>query len=243
MTLSRQKTPKQEPDANTAPISEGVRRRAQKPRKNNILRGVAKLFKFQNPFPWMSEVEAMVDLELLRRQIPFSWRYFDAPEDAPNLTLMMPDFAPEFTLKEYKYVILIVGAFFGTLPSVLDRNAFGQVLLEADGWTVAVLFEDEIRADVAKALDSQLPNLASAPIKGPERPNPFGTPDFMARRREQLQGQALARSKFKFDPKKQEERVDSGNSGRVRLRRHRAGVGAGFTGTQFGSDDRRRRNE
>src|SRR5688572_19288549 len=197
MALGRYNDPRTEPDGGEAPISEGARRRAQKKRKNNILRGVKKLFKFQNPYPWMSEVEAMVHLELEKRGVPFSWRYFDAIELAPNLALLMPDFAPEFTLKEYKYVILIIGEFFGTLPTVLDRNAFGQVLLEADGWTVAVLFEDEIRDDVGKALDSKLPLLAAAAIKGPVRPNPYGTPDFMAKRREQLRGQALQRAMFR----------------------------------------------
>lgn len=190
----------------------------------------------------MSEVEAMVHLELEKRGVPFSWRYFDAPEEAPSLTLMMPDFHPEFTLKEYKYAILIIGEFFGTLPTVLDRNAFGQVLLEADGWTVAILFEQEIRNDVAKALDEKLPNLVSAPIKGPQRPNPFGTPDFMTRRRQQLQGQALSKAQFKFEEEKQEKN-HYGDSGRTRLRRHRRGVGAGFTGYEFGSDNRRRRDE
>lgn len=244
MALGRFNDPRSEPDSGSAPISEGARRRAQKPRKNTILRGVKKLFDFVNPYPWMSEVEAMVHLELEKRGVPFSWRYFDAFELAPNLALLMPDFAPEFTLKEYKYAILIIGEFFGTLPTVLDRNAFAQVLLEEDGWTVAILFEAEIRNDVAKALDEKLPNLVGAVIKGPQRPNPYGTPDFMAKRRIQLAGQALAKALFKLDPDKQPERSNHfGDSGRARLRRHRRGSSAGFTGFEFGGDNRRRRDD
>lgn len=244
MPLGRFNDPRSEPDGGVAPISEGIRKRAQRPRKNVILRGVKKLFEFQNPYPWMSEVEAMVHLELEKRGVPFSWRYFNAFDIAPNLALLMPDFAPEFTLREYKYAILIIGEFFGTLPTVLDRNAFGQVLLEEDGWTVAILFEQEIRNDVGKAIDEKLPLLVGAAIKGPQVPNPYGTPDFMAKRRLQLQGQALAKALFRFDPDKQVERnTKFGDSGRARLRRHRRGVSAGSTGHIFGGDNRKRRDD
>ncbi len=244
MALGRYNTPRSEPDGGPAPISEASRRRAQRPRKNVILKGVKKLFEFQNPYPWMSEVEAMVHLELEKRQVPFSWRYFNALDLAPNLALLMPDFAPEFTLREYKYAILVIGEFFGTLPTVLDRNAFAQVLLEEDGWTVAILFESEIRDDVAKAIDLKLPLLVGAVIKGPQVPNPYGVPDFMAKRREQLRGQALFKAVFRFDPDKQEQRQNKfGNSGRSRLRKHRRGQSAGVTGYVFGGENRSRRDD
>lgn len=244
MALGRFNTPRIEPDGGDAPISEGSRRRAQRPRKNVILKGVKKLFEFKNPYPWMSEVEAMVHLELEKRGVPFSWRYFNAFDIAPNLALLMPDFAPEFTLREYKYAILIIGDFFGTLPTVLDRNAFGQVLLEEDGWTVAILFEQEIRNDVVKALNDKLPLLVSATIKGPQVPNPYGVPDFMAKRREQLRGQALMKAVFRFDPDKQEQRQHKfGDSGRARLRKHRRGQSAGSTGYVYGGDNRSRRDD
>src|SRR5690606_35314459 len=89
---------------------------------------------FVNPYPWMSSTEARVHLWLEYRQVPFSWRWFDGY--SPNLSYLMPDFHPEFTLKEYKVVILVIGTFWGTVPGILDRNALAQVLLEEEGWTV-----------------------------------------------------------------------------------------------------------
>jgi len=144
--------------------------------------------------PWMSEPEAMVHLELERRQVPFSWRYFDGV--SPAIAAVMPDFAPEFTLREYKVVILIIGLFFGEIPGVLDKNALAAALLEGDGWKVVNLYETDIRADVSGLLDKEVPVLKNPSVTGKPRPNPFGIPDFMARRREQLQGQGLSRAKF-----------------------------------------------
>lgn len=142
----------------------------------------------------MSEPEAMVHLELERRGVPFSWRYFDG--ESPSLSFLMPDYAPEFTLREYKVVILIIGIFWGTLPGIIDRNALAQALLESEGWKVVTLFEQDIRNGVGTLFDAEMPQLKNPTIRGKPRPNPWGIPDFMARRRQQLRGQGLGRAKF-----------------------------------------------
>lgn len=202
--------------------SSSNRRRGQKKRKAIINRQIAGLFDFVNPFPWMSEPEAMVQLELMERYVPFSWRYFDG--ESANLALLMPDFAPEFTLREYKIVILIIGEFFGTLPSIIDVNALAQTLLEADGWKVVALTEREIRQGVSKVFEDKLPELSNPSYRGGQRPNPFGVPTFMASRRAQLAGQGIERSVFRQDPEKQRNQGgDQTDAGRKRFRRGPSG--------------------
>lgn len=173
---------------------------------------------FQNPYPYMSEPEAMVHLELEHRHVPFSWRFFDA--DSAQLKELMPDWSPEFTLREYHIAILVIGNFFGTLPSVVDKNALGKVLLESEGWTVAVLYENDIRAGAGKLLDKELPALRNPAVVGEQRPNPYGIPQFMAARRAQLAGLALARRKFvRGDDSTDRSTQDDSGRGRSRLRR------------------------
>lgn len=149
---------------------------------------------FINPYPHMSEPEAMVHLELERRTIPFSWRYFDG--ESIGLSFVMPDFAPEFTLREYKTVILVIGLFWGEIPGIMDKNALATAILEGEGWKVVWFFEPDIRAGVSELFDKQLPELRQPTFRGKPRPNPYGIPDFMARRRAQLRGQGLRRAKF-----------------------------------------------
>ena len=144
----------------------------------------------------MSSIEAMVHLELERRRIPFSWRFFDGV--SPQRELLMPDFHPEFTLREYNIVILVIGEFWGTLPGVLDRNSLAAVLLEADGWKVVLWQEADIRAGVAELMDRDLPVLRHPAVTGATRPNPYGRPTFMDDRRNNLQGQGLLRRSFKL---------------------------------------------
>lgn len=144
-------------------------------------------YKFVNPFPQMSETEAMVYVFLEGLGVPFSWRKFDAQELAPNLMMIDPGFTPEFTLKEFKSVILVVGSYWGNLPNVLDRNIVAQFLLEADGWHVAILFEADIRKDVAQAVFKQLPNLNGNTIRGVPRNSPTSYDyHYLDRRREFL---------------------------------------------------------
>lgn len=176
-------------------------------------------FEWQNPYPHMSSIEAMVHLELERREVPFSWRYFDG--DAIHFKALMPSFAPEFTLREYRVVILIIGNFFGALPGVIDSNSLAASLLEADGWKVVILFEGDIRKDVKALIDKELPQLVSPTVKGEPRPNPYGNVDLMKGRREALRGQALARAKFALDPEKPGRRGNTSDGSRSRNLRSR----------------------
>lgn len=133
---------------------------------------------FINPYPWMSSIEAMVHLALEEHKIPFSWRWFDG--QAPDFTQLLTNqgFQPEFTLREYNTVIMVEGGYFGTLPGVLDKVALAQVTLEADGWKVIILWDQDIRTFGAwELLLKAMPNLGT--ITGPPRPNPYGHPDLM----------------------------------------------------------------
>jgi len=178
-------------------------------------------FEFINPYPHMSEPEAMVHLELERRKIPFTWRYFDG--ESLGITFTMPDFAPEFTLREYKTVILIIGEFWGELPGIMDKNALATAILEAEGWKVAWFFEMDIRAGVSALIDKELPELVKPAFTGKPRDNPYGIPDLMKRRREQLRGQGLRRAKFESkgserDSRRRKRRFVSGSDGSRRRR-------------------------
>lgn len=133
-----------------------------------------------NPFPQMSSIEAMIYLVLRDKKVPFMWRYFDG--DSPSIKALMPEFAPEFTLSEYKTVILIIGNFWGTLPGLIDKNALAQALLEHDGWKVLTLYENDIRLNPTKALTDKMPELANPAIQGVEKLNPFGADKLLAER-------------------------------------------------------------
>jgi len=79
-------------------------------------------YQFVNPYPQMSEPEARVFLFLKGLGVPFSWRQFDGKAYAPQFSEFMPSFVPEFTLTEYRIVILTIGSYWGTLPGILDNN-------------------------------------------------------------------------------------------------------------------------
>lgn len=178
---------------------------------------------FLNPYPWMSKTEARVHLELERREVPFTWRWFDG-DLAPHLRVLMPDYAPEFTLKEYKTVIIVQGGYFSTLPGVIDRAAMAQVLLEADGWKVVILFEQDILRDIQGVLDKKLPWMRNPPIKGKPRVPPLGVPNFMEQRRRALSAFNLRRGFYALTRQKEEAGGRTGTTGRrrKRLRRERA---------------------
>lgn len=171
--------------------------RIRRPRK--VLRQRQVDTSFVNPYPQMSGVEARVHLELERRFVPFSWRYFDG--DSPSLKFLMPDYQPEFTLREYRVVIIVLGNFVTHVPGLLDRNALAATLLEQDGWKVALWWEGDIRQDVISLMDRDLPMLRAPVVTGPPRNNPFGTPDMMARRREALARSAARRRRTFFERK------------------------------------------
>lgn len=151
---------------------------------------------YLNPYSWESNPESRVQLELEARHIAFAYRYFQG--DAPTVHKLIPDFNPEFTLPDYKVVIMIQGrGFFGTLPGVIDKSALAQVLLQHDGWQSVIWSEDAIRQDgVASLMDHELPQLRNAVLQGPEIVSPYGHPLTMETRRLYLRGLALLRAIF-----------------------------------------------
>lgn len=175
---------------------------------------------FINPYPWMSSVEARVHLELERREVPFTWRWFDG-DLAPHLRELMPSYAPEFTLKEYKTVIIVQGNYFSQLPGIIDTVAMAQVLLEADGWKVVVLWEDDILRDLQGVLEKHLPWLKKPPVKGKPRVGPYGRIDLMANRRKALSAFNLRRAKYALDRQREETRDRTDTAGRRRRRPRR----------------------
>lgn len=147
---------------------------------------------FINPFSYESAPEAAVQLELENRYVPFSYRYFDGI--APHLKALIPAYAPEFTLVDYKLVIIIVGDFFGQLPGILDQAALAQVLLEQDGWKQVAWSETEIKTlGVSALIQRDLPQLQNPVIKGPEHLSPVGHPLTWETKRQWLRGIALLR--------------------------------------------------
>lgn len=168
-------------------------------------------FDFVNPYPYMSRPEARVHMLLEERRIPFSWRYFNAPEMAPMLQMLMPDYHPEFTLKEYKTVIVVNGVYFSTLPGVLDRQALGVALLQEDGWRVISLWEDEIERSVFDAVFGAMPELRHPAHTGPPTVAPWPKPTYLERRREYIRSYNLSRKRW-LDP-------SANSKGRNALRR------------------------
>lgn len=173
---------------------------------------------FINPYGYMSSTEARVHLALERYTIPFSWRYFDAWDQAPHLAELLPSYAPEFTLKEYRTVIVVSGGFFGSIPGILDRTALAQVLLEEDGWTFIMLYEADILRDVDGLLARELPWYRNPPIKGPPRMPPMGRPDFMSQRRADLSAYAIRRGKYALTEQQETTSGRNDTSGRRRKR-------------------------
>lgn len=178
---------------------------------------------FLNPYPYMSDTEARVHLALEHQKVPFSWRWFDAWDQAPHLQLLMPDYAPEFTLKEYKTVIAVQGGYFSELPGIIDRMAMAQAILEYDGWKFVVLYEQDILKDVNGLLSKQLPWFKNPPVQGLPRLPPIGVPDFMEKRRQALSAFNLRRGYYALERQKEESSGRIGTTGRrrKRLRRER----------------------
>lgn len=171
---------------------------------------------FVNPFPWMSHTEARVALWLQAQAIPYSWRYFNG--DAPNFTLLVPDFTPEFTLRDYKIVILILGTYWGQVPGVLDKNSLAAAALEGDGYKVGLFWEDEIVRDVSRALTTKFPELARPSIHGGEYKNPWGVVAYKPNLARIAKLKAFNLRRFKaFDPE-QETRSRAYASRRLRHR-------------------------
>lgn len=154
-----------------------------------------KSYQFVNPYPQMSETEARVFIFLRGLGVPFSWREFDG--QAPQFKEFMPSYSPEFTLSEYKIVILIVGSYWGNLPGILETTLTAQLLLEADGWKVAKIWEQEIRNDVAKAILDKLPELKASTIRGGPKNFPESyDKTYLDRIREFARANAFKRRKY-----------------------------------------------
>lgn len=125
----------------------------------------------------MPSSDARVYIALQQRRVPFSYRFFNTYN--PYLQALIPDWAPEFTLKDYKVVIVVLGSFFGGIPAMIDRTSLAKAILEKDGWKFFIWSEFDVSQDVDKLLSS-VPELRKPRVTGPVYRNPLGQPDVMA---------------------------------------------------------------
>jgi hypothetical protein len=147
----------------------------------------------------MSEPEARVFLFLRGLGVPFSWRQFDGQSQAPTFMSVMQsqNFVPEFTLTEYKIIILVIGDYYGSIPGILNTAGLAQACFENDGWKVAALWQTEIINDVGKAIFSKLPILATPSIKGgPKNFAESYDKKYLERVRQFARGNAFKRRKY-----------------------------------------------
>jgi hypothetical protein len=207
-------------------------------RSRHVSRAVAGNVEFVNPFPQMSEPEARVYLYLVSLGVPFSWRNFDGDSLAPSFaTIAKPFITPEFTLTEYKVVIMVLGQYWGGLPAVVNTVSLAEVTLEADGWKVATLLEDEIKRDVERAIFDKLPGVNLGSIKGEPKTQVTSYDKFyVQRRKEYARAAGFQRRKF-FEPlknidtfagKRNPKRGDRRQSNRINIQTNKPTVS--FTG-------------
>jgi len=191
-------------------MAEGGRTRGA--RETNRTRGARNDVSFTNPYPWMSSIEAMVHLALEEHNVPFSWRYFNGESPQFQQLLGNQGYQPEFTLKDYRTVILITSEFWGVLPGVLDKVALATVTLQADGWTVVNLYGGEIRTTGAwNLLTKSIPNLGT--IQGKPYVNPYGRPDTMSGLRNRVHTGGLRNPKLEEHRKNERRVVRRGHAG------------------------------
>lgn len=172
---------------------------------------------FINPFSYESSPEARVQMELEARGVRFAYRYFAGGDSAVTIKKLIPDFAPEFTLPDYKVVIMIVGDFFGRLPGVLDKQGLEATLLHHDGWKAVVWSQYEIVNDGAAVLmHRDLPILDRPKLTGTEIPSPYGHPMTLETRRQYLRGLGLLKKLFGNQTEGAATHVST-----ERIRRHR----------------------
>lgn len=122
--------------------------------------------------------DAMVYRELQIRQVSFSYRWFN-PTWSPKLKAIIPDYHPEFTLPQYRVVIIVLGSFWGSLPGIIDRNALAKTVLEAEGWKVVIWNELDIRRNIVALFSKELPQLDKPAVKGTLIPSPYGIPNYL----------------------------------------------------------------
>jgi hypothetical protein len=198
---------------------------------------------FINPYPWMARAEAMVHLYLEEKRVPFSWRFFDG--EAIHFRYLMRNYHPEFTLRECRIVIVIIGTYqVENIPGILDTTALAITLLEQDGWKVGVLYEAEIlNRGAAAAVEAVLPELRNPWVHGPPRPNPYGRPSeedleqrrrfasaLSLRRKQWFQDEREGRSRSRAFRGSDGRRQRSGISRRTRRRREGGGGNGGDVG-------------
>lgn len=141
---------------------------------------------FVNPYPQIPGTDARVMLELQHRHIPFAYRWFN--DDNPFIKQLLPGWAPEFTLKDLKVVILVYGTFFGQIPGVLQEDVLATVILQQAGWTVLTWWEYDIESRLNQLFDQE-PKLANPAAHGGMYTSPYGIPDLMSAFRELRQRQ------------------------------------------------------
>lgn len=175
---------------------------------------------FVNPYYYMSAIDARIAMYLLELGVTFAYDYFDQVGMAPaaHMKVLLPNFAPPFTLPDYKVVILVQSDFWGSLPGVINNNALAEVLLKADGWKAVVWTQAEIVGfpGVASLFQRDLPEVVNGPFKGQEVPSPYGRPGTWNHRRQVLRGLGMLRKKY--GPKKIEGGSSDDNN---RSRSHR----------------------
>lgn len=189
------------------------RRRLRQPNAPRLPRDIP----FANPYPWMSGIEARVKIALEQHNIPHSWRYFDGY--APTFRQLMGDtgYQPEFTILELQTVVIVQGAFWGTLNKVVDNVSLASAAFQMDGWKVVILWENDILNKGAwPLLVSNIPNIST--VSGPERPNPYATTTVKT---------LLARRKYRWRERHDNTVIGGTRNGRRTVRR---GVGAGDFG-------------
>ena len=177
---------------------------------------------FVNPYFYMSSIDARIAEYLLEIGVAFAYDYFDQAGGpaAPHMKVLLPNFAPPFTLPDYRVVIMVQSDFWGSLPGVINQNALAEALLQTDGWKAVVWTSAEIQGfpGVASLFQRDLPEVVTGPFKGQEVPSPYGRPNTWNRRRSILRGLGLIRSKH-HGPKKIED-ISSGTDNN-RTRSHR----------------------
>lgn len=115
-------------------------------------------------FPWAVGTipEKMVFTELALRNVTF----FFAPYwgDMPFTESVYEHYRPDFILPEYRIVIEVYGAYWHGLPGASDRDARKAVMYESAGYHYYCLWDYDIYAGVAEALD-RIPELVNPAIQ------------------------------------------------------------------------------
>lgn len=107
---------------------------------------------FIDPFFWIqgSEIEKMVMVELVRREI-----YFEHTPQRNSVGGGVPsDWEADFLLPQYKIWIEIQGAYFHTLPTQIEADALRYATIEAAGWRPIFWWEWDIRSRLHELMDA-----------------------------------------------------------------------------------------